>query len=117
MPDQIFIKNLAIDIIIGVNDGERHHKQKVVVNITMDTDIRPASRSDDIEDTVNYLTISEHIKTLAENSQFFLVESLAEAIADICLSDERVTSVKITVEKPEALRHAESAGVIVERTK
>jgi len=113
--DQIFIKNLSLDAIVGINEHERHHRQKIIINVVMSADLSAACRSDSIDDTVDYFVICEHIKTLVDNSQFFLVESLAEAIADICLSDKLVTSAQVTIEKPEALRHAESAGVVVER--
>lgn len=115
MSSQIFIKNLELEAIIGVNEHERHHKQKIILNIVMDADLSAACRSDDISDTVDYFALCEHIETLVKNSQFFLVESLADAIADICMANKIVSSARVTLEKPEAIRHAESAGVVIEK--
>ncbi len=112
--DQIHIKDLLIRTIIGVNEEERHNKQDVIINITLDTD-HSAAVSDDIEDVVNYQTITRQIIKLVENSRFFLVEKMALEIVNLCLTDSRVERAVVTVEKPGALRFAYSAGVTVER--
>jgi FolB domain-containing protein len=113
--DLIHIKDLLLRTIIGINDDERRNKQDVLINITLFTDHSDA-RSDNIEDVVNYRTITKKIISLVEESQFFLVEKMALKIADICLEDQRVQRVAVTVEKPGALRFARSVGVTVDRT-
>jgi dihydroneopterin aldolase/D-erythro-7,8-dihydroneopterin triphosphate epimerase len=117
MSDEIRIKGLFLRTIIGVNDDEREHKQDVRINLWLTVDTRPAGRSDNIEDAVNYRTITKDVIDLVENSRFFLVERMAEEIARLCLSDPRVEKVRVGIEKPAALRFARSVGVLVERTR
>ena len=115
MADTIVIKDLFLRTIIGINDDERNNRQDVLVNLTLETDTRAAGQSDDIADAVNYRTVTKQVIDLVEGSQFFLVEKLAEEIAVICLADERVSRVRVCVEKPAALRFAHSVGVCIER--
>ncbi|GAB4136175.1 MAG: dihydroneopterin triphosphate 2'-epimerase [Planctomycetaceae bacterium] len=117
MADQITIKNLFLRTILGINDDERANRQDVLINITMTTDTRKPGMSDDIQDAVNYRTVTKQVIELVESSRFFLVEKMAEEIAKLCLSDERVSSAKVSVEKPAALRFARSVGVVIERSR
>ena len=111
MTDQILINGLFLRTIIGINDDERDQKQDVLINVSLTVDTRPAGRSDDIADAVNYRTITKDVIDLVENSKFFLVERMVEEIARLCLSDERVERVRVSIEKPAALRFARSVGV------
>ena len=113
--DQINIKDLHLRTVIGINEEERRDRQDVFINLVMDVDMRRAGESDDIDDAVNYRTITKRIIQLVENSQFYLVEKMAAEIAAICLSDPRVDRARVTVEKPGALRFARSVGVTIER--
>ena len=113
--DQINIKDLHLRAVIGINEEERRDRQDVLINIVMEVDVRRAGESDDIDDAVNYRTITKRIIQLVENSQFYLVEKMAAEIAAICLSDPRVDHARVTVEKPGALRFARSVGVTIER--
>jgi dihydroneopterin aldolase/D-erythro-7,8-dihydroneopterin triphosphate epimerase len=115
MTDQIKIQDLLLRTIIGINEEERRNRQDVLINITLDADMRPAGQSDDIADAVNYRTITKRVIQLVENSQFYLVEKMAAEIADICLRDPRVERAQVSVEKPGALRFARSVGVTIER--
>jgi len=117
MPDLIHISDLLLRTIIGINDEEREKKQDVLINLTMQVDLRNAGRSDDISDAVNYRTITKEIIDLIENSQFQLVEKMADEVAKICLKDERVQQTIVKIEKPGALRFARSVGVTIERTR
>lgn len=117
MPDQIQISDLLLRTIIGINDDERNKRQDVLINLTMQVDLRAAGRSDEISDAVNYRTITKEIIDLVENSQFQLVEKMADEVAKICLKDDRVQRATIKIEKPGALRFARSVGVTVERTR
>ncbi len=117
MSDEIRIKGLFLRTIIGINDDEREHKQDVRINLALTVDTRPAARSDEIKDAVNYRTIAKDVIDLVENSKFFLVERMAEEIARECLSDPRVERVKVSIEKPAALRFARSVGVAIERSR
>ena len=115
MSDIILIKDLLIRGIIGIHDWEREKKQDILINIVMEADCRPAGLSDEFKDAVDYRAVTKKVLVLVENSSFFLVEKLAEEIAEICLEDERVEMARVRVEKPGAVRFARSVGVEVER--
>ena len=117
MTDQIVIKDLFLRTIIGVNDEERSNRQDVLINLTLDVDSRPAGRSDDSADPVNYRTLTKQVIALAHGSHFSRVDTLAEAIAQLCLRDQRVEGVRVTVEKPAALRFARSVGITIQRSR
>ncbi len=117
MTDQIVIKDLFLRTIIGINDDERANRQDVLINLMLEADTRAAGLSDDIDDTVNYRSITKQVIELVENSRFFLVEKLAEEIARLCLVDRRVERVWVRVEKPAALRFAKSVGVSIQRSR
>jgi FolB domain-containing protein len=115
--DRIQITDLVVPGIIGINADERINKQDIRVNATLWVDTRAAAISDDIEDAVNYRTITKTIIDHIEAGQPMLVERLVSEIADICLGDRRVQQVDVTVEKPGALRHAESIGITIARSR
>ena len=85
MADQIQIKDLLLRTIIGINEEERRARQDVLINIILYADTRAAGASDDIDDAVNYRTITKRIIQLVEESRFYLVEKLAAEIAKTCL--------------------------------
>lgn len=115
--DRIYIRDLEFRCIIGINSDERREKQDVVTNITLWADLSAACQSDNIEDTVDYKAIKKAILKMAEESQFFLVEALAQAMVDICLQNSRVQQARVLVEKPTALRFARTVGVEITRTR
>ncbi|MCA8999065.1 MAG: dihydroneopterin aldolase [Planctomycetaceae bacterium] len=117
MSDQIEIHDLLLRTIIGINPEERETLQDVVISLTMETDLRDAGCSDDIDQTVNYRTICKNVITLVEGSKYLLVEKLAQEVARCCLEDPRVQKVLVKVEKPGALRFARSVGVTIERSR
>ena len=114
--DKIHIRDLALRCIIGIYPEERINKQDIIVNVTMETDLRTAGQSDNINDTVNYKAIKLAILSFVENSSFQLIESLAEGIAAICLSDPKVHAATVAVDKPDALRFTRSVAVEITRT-
>ncbi len=109
--DRILIKDLRARCIIGVNEDERREKQDVTVNLEILADLRRAAQSDRFEDTVDYRSIKKEILKMVEGSSYQLLESLTEAVAQICLANEKVRLVRVRVEKPAALRFARSVGV------
>ena len=113
--DRIHIKDLVVPGIIGINPEERTTKQDVLVNATLWVDTSAAAVSDDIADAVNYRSITKRIIAHIEDGAPLLVERLVQEVADICLEDDRVTKVEVTVEKPGALRHARSVGISIIR--
>ena len=114
--DQILIRDLRFRCIVGIDPEERRDKQDITAQITLDVDLRKACRTDAIEDTVDYRALKKDILQVAENSQFYLVEALAESITNICLARDRVARVEVIVEKPGALRFARTVAVRIVRT-
>lgn len=115
--DKILIKDLLLRCIIGVNEVERKEKQDVVINIAIWADLTEAVKTDDMRKAVDYKRIAKDVIKLVEGSHFFLVETLADKVAQVCLQNEKVTKAKVTVEKPGALRFARSVGVEITRTR
>lgn len=115
--DRIVIKDLKLRGIIGINADERVNKQDILINVVMFADTRAAAASDSISDAVNYRTITKHIIRHVEASSDFLVEKLVSDIARIVLTEYDVERVIVRVEKPGALRFAQSVGVEIDRTR
>jgi FolB domain-containing protein len=113
--DQLIIRDLRARCILGISAEERREKQEVLTTITLGTDLRLPGRSDRFEDTVDYRVIKKRLLEAIENSQFSLVEALAQALADLCLEDTRVHEVTVEVEKPSALRFARSVSARITR--
>ncbi len=90
-------------------------KQEVVINITLHADLRKPCESDNIADTIDYKKLKQRVLALVEPSGFFLIERMAEAIAQVCLEDRRVLRCDVGVDKPGALRFARSVAVEVSR--
>ncbi len=109
--DRILIRDLRARCILGINPEERREKQDVVINLVIHADLSKAGRSDRLEDTVDYRALKKRVLALAEASQYFLAEALAEAIAATCLEDAAVQQVEVRVDKPHALRFARTVAV------
>ena len=117
MTDFVEIDDLLVRTIIGINPEERVNRQDVLITIRLDADLRPAAKSDSIDDAVNYRTIAKNVIAFVEQSSFQLVEKLAEEVAQLCLRDPRVERVRVHLRKPGAVRFARSVGVCIERTR
>jgi len=115
--DKVIIKNLLARGIIGVNGWERKRAQNILINITLFTDTRRAADTDDINDCVNYSTVSKKVLAHAESASRMTVEALAGDLAKICLEENGVQKVIVRAEKPGAVRFAESVGVEIERSR
>lgn len=113
--DRILITGLEARCTIGVDRDERREKQEVLVDIALSVDLHRAGRSDHLEDSVDYRALKKRVMTTIENSDFRLIEALAEAIAAICLEPPLVRTATVRVEKPGALRFARSVGTEVTR--
>ncbi len=114
--DIIYLKELNIDTVIGIYDWERKIKQTVCFDIEMATDIRKAAASDAIDDTLDYKSVAKRLIQFVGESRFQLVETLAEKVAEIVVTEFRVPWVKVTLNKKGAVRHASGVGIIIERT-
>ncbi|MCX8065338.1 MAG: dihydroneopterin aldolase [Candidatus Hydrogenedentes bacterium] len=115
--DKIHIRDLVVRCIIGIEPLERKEKQDVIINITLYTDIKKSAVTDNISDTVDYKKIKKRVLSFVENSSFYLLETLAEEIAKICLDDNCVKGASVVVDKPGALRFARSVAVEITRVK
>ncbi|MDD5368437.1 MAG: dihydroneopterin aldolase [Anaerolineaceae bacterium] len=114
--DQVLIKDLLVRGIIGINDDERNNPQDILVNIILFTDSRAAAKSDNISHCVNYRTVAKKVYAHAETARRFTVEALAADIAHICLQESNVLGVRVRIEKPGAVRFAQSVGIEIERS-
>ncbi|HVO38893.1 MAG TPA: dihydroneopterin aldolase [Spirochaetia bacterium] len=117
--DRLIIRDLRVPCIIGARERERSAPQDVLISVFLGLDLRPAGRSDSLELAVDYSALVKKIVARVEESRFFLVEALAEAVADTCLSEPGARRVKVRVGKPAAARHARIIEVelIRERTR
>lgn len=113
--DTVFITDLRIQTLIGIYGWERQIRQTISLDLEMGTDIRAAAATDAIEDTLNYKAVAKRLIAFVEASDFQLVETLAERIADIVLDEFNVPWLRLTVHKPGAVRGSRDVGVIIER--
>ena len=116
MADRIFVSGLEVYCIIGLQAWERQVRQKVRIDLSMETDSRPAAASDDVAAALDYRAVSKRVQELVEGSAHQLVEALAESIASVVLAEfPRVDAITVRLAKPGAVRFAESVGVEIER--
>jgi dihydroneopterin aldolase len=113
--DTIFLHDLRIKTIVGIWEWERKMRQTVSIDLEMGADIRKAASSDRIEDTLDYKQIAKRIQQFVEESSYRLVETLAENIAGIILSEFDVPWIVVRVNKPGAIRGSRDVGVIIRR--
>lgn len=115
--DKIFLNELTTETVIGIFDWERQIKQTIAIDLEMSADIRRAAATDSIEDTLNYKAVAKRVLGFIEESRFELVETLAEQIARLILTEFEVEWVRLTLHKPGAIRHSKDVGVMIERSK
>lgn len=113
--DIIFLHKLEVEAVIGIWEWERKIRQKVVIDLDMAADIRKAAASDDVKDTLNYKLVSKRVQQFVADSEFQLVETLAERIADVVTDEFEVPWVRVRVNKPGAIRGARDVGIQIER--
>ncbi len=113
--DTIFIDQLAVETLIGVYDWERRIRQRVVIDLEMDFDIRKAAASDDVAHTLNYKAVAKRVIAFVESAEYLLVETLSERIAALILDEFPVTRVSLRLNKPYALRGAAGVGIRITR--
>lgn len=113
MADRIVLSGLRAFGRHGVYDFERAAGQEFVVDVTLELDLGPATRSDDVRDTVHYGELAERLVAIVSGEPVNLIETLAERLATACLADGRVDGVTVTVHKPQAPIPHEFADVAV----
>jgi len=114
-PDTIFLRGLRVDTVIGIWDWERKIRQTVSIDLEMGTDIRRAAKTDAVDDTLNYKSVAKRVQQFVADSEFQLVETMAENIAATVLAEFDVPWIDVTVNKPGAIRGAKDAGVKIRR--
>ena len=115
--DHVFIEGLEIEALIGIYDWERRIRQPLVFDIEMAFDNRKPAATDAIEDTLDYKAVSKRVIDYVGQSSFGLVETLAERVAEIILSEFDVAHLRLKLSKPGAVRGARAVGVIIERSR
>jgi dihydroneopterin aldolase len=115
--DTIFLRGLAIECIIGFIDWERRVKQTVIIDLELPVDCRNAALTDEVTDTLDYKRVAKRVIAFVEESQFKLVETLAQRLALLLLSEFGVEWIRLSINKPGAIRGSRDVGVRIERTR
>ncbi len=113
--DRIFLRGLTAECIIGFIDWERRVKQTVVVDLELPVDCARAAASDEVADTVDYKRVSKRVIAYIEASEFRLVETLAQRLAMVLLEEFALDWVRVSLNKPGAIRNSRDVGVVIER--
>ena len=109
----VFIKDFIIQEIIGIHEHEKTEKQKIKFNIVIDVNQNTVPDEKNIKSIVNYEKITNKLENLVKNKKYNFLESLAEDSFKEIFEDKRINSVKIKIEKPDAIKNADSVGVEV----
>ncbi|EAR60884.1 dihydroneopterin aldolase [Neptuniibacter caesariensis] len=113
--DIVYIRELEVETVIGIYDWEREIRQRVNLDLEMGTDIRQAANTEDVENTLNYKTVSDRLIDFISQSEFLLVETMAEQIAELVKEEFSVKWLRLRLGKPGAVPAAQDVGVIIER--
>ena len=109
----VLIKDFIIYEIIGIHQYEKSNKQKIIFNIVIDVNQNIFPDENNLSSIVDYEKISNKLENLAKNKKYNFLESLAEDSFNEIFADKRINSVKIKIEKPDAITNAQSVGVEV----
>jgi dihydroneopterin aldolase len=115
--DRIFLRGLTAECVIGFIDWERRVKQTVVVDLELPVDCRQAAVTDDVNDTVDYKKVSKRVLAFIEASEFKLVETLAQRLAMLILEEFALEWLRLSINKPGAIRNSRDVGVAIERSR
>ena len=115
--DRVFLRGLTAECVIGFIDWERRVRQTVVIDLEVPVDCRRAAETDDVADTVDYKKVAKRTLAFVEASEFKLVETLAHRLAMLILEEFGIEWVRLSVNKPGAIRNSRDVGVTIERTR
>jgi len=115
--DKVCISGLQIDTVIGVFEWERKVRQSVYLDVQMAWDIKAAAGSDDLSLTLDYQAVANRLTEFVSESEFQLIETMAEKSAELLMSEFKIPWLKMTVSKPTALERVKNVSVIIERGK
>ncbi len=113
--DIVFIRELKVQTVIGAFEWERSIRQTLVLDLEMEVDISEAASTDQLEHALNYKAVSDRISQFIADSQFHLVEAVAEAVAGLIQREFGVIWLRLRVSKPGAIPAAKDVGVLIER--
>jgi len=113
--DTVYIRGLRADAVIGVYDWEREIRQTLVLDLEMGCDIRHAAASDQIDLALDYAAVSNAVLALVGDSEYQLIETLAEAVVRLVMRDFHVAWLRLRISKPGAVPEAADVGIVVER--
>ncbi len=113
--DTVYLRDLRIDTVIGIYDWERRTRQTIILDLEMGADVARAAATERIEDALNYKAVAKRLIQFVGDSEFQLVETLAERCAEIILEEFDVPWVRLSLNKKGAVRGATDVGVIIER--
>ena len=113
--DTIFITDLRADAIIGIYDKERSIKQSISIDLELGTSVTDAAKSDNVDDTLNYKLLSKRVEAYIQQSEFQLIETLAERLAGIIMDEFGVPWLQLTLHKLGALSNSRDVGVRIVR--
>jgi 7,8-dihydroneopterin aldolase/epimerase/oxygenase len=114
--DKVFLTALTTECIIGIWEWERKVKQTVIVDVEMASDIRSAAATDHIDQALDYKRVSKRLLSFISESEFQLVETLTERIAQLIVTEFGVSWVKVRLDKHGAIRGARGVGIEIERS-
>ena len=115
--DTIFLHEFEVQTIVGIEDWERRIRQTVSIDLEMGADIQRAAATDNIDDTLNYKAVAKRVQQFVADSEFQLVETMAEKIAELVLQEFEIPWIRVRVSKPGAIRGAKNVGVLIHRAK
>lgn len=113
--DTVFIRGLQAASVIGCYDWERDIRQTLVFDLELKTDFARASKTDVLDDALDYSAISQRVVAVCAESRFQLLEALAEHLASLLLAEFAITGLRMTVTKPGAVTEADGVGVVIQR--
>ena len=115
---RIKVKDLLLRTYIGFNPDELVNKQDVIINFQIETEIsKQAMQADEPVDILDYKTITKKVIKLVQDGRFKLLEVLTQKILDLIMEDEKVQWARVEVDKPHALRFAESVSLTMESSR
>jgi len=115
--DRIFLHGLTVECIIGFIEWERRIKQTIVLDVEMPVDCARAAQSDNVAETLDYKKVAKRLIAFVSTSEFKLVETLAHRTALLILEEFGVDWVRLSINKPGAIRGSKDVGVAVLRTR
>lgn len=110
----INVRNLRLRTFIGFNPEEMEKQQDVVINFEIDYAVGESALRDEVDDALNYKIVTKRVISHVENGRFLLLEKLVADVLEICSEHPSVLAARVTIDKPHALRFADSVSITLE---